>query len=94
LNWPKLPYRNRNNGYQPLELTDCFAKNGRISDATASQLREDIAQLEAEANMRYVTSIERLAKEEGVQEGLRESIVTILQVRFGDIPPEITHLIK
>jgi flagellar biosynthesis/type III secretory pathway protein FliH len=53
--------------------------------------REEIFQWEEERRMPYVTSIERLAKAEGLEEGrqegrqeaLRESIVTFLQVNFG-----------
>ena len=35
--------------------------------------------------MRYVTSIERLAKEEGIVENARESIITVLETRFGEV---------
>lgn len=59
--------------------------------------------------MRYVTSIERLARQEGielgvqqgvqqglqqgVQQGIRESIINILQVRFGQTPEDIDKII-
>lgn len=43
--------------------------------------------------MLYVTSIERLAKEEGVQETLRETIVDVLRVRFQSVPPVINEML-
>ena len=36
--------------------------------------------------MRYVTSIERLAKQEGKVESARENIIIVLEVRLGKIP--------
>lgn len=40
--------------------------------------------------MRYITSIERMAEqrglEQGIEQALRETIVETLQVRFGDLP--------
>ncbi|MEH2176282.1 hypothetical protein [Nostoc sp.] len=44
--------------------------------------------------MRYVTSIERLAKEEGIVETARESIITVLEMRFGEVPSSIVEVIN
>lgn len=44
--------------------------------------------------MRYVTSIERLAKEEGIVENARESIITVLETRFGEVPSSIIEVIN
>ncbi|MEH2293679.1 MAG: hypothetical protein V7K31_11365 [Nostoc sp.] len=44
--------------------------------------------------MRYVTSIERLAKEEGIVENARESIITVLETRFGEVPNSIVEVIN
>ena len=52
--------------------------------------------------MRYVTSIERLAKQEGIEEGkhrgkvesARENIIIVLEVRFGEIPFNICESIN
>ena len=58
-----------------------------------AQLRADVTTFEAEVSMQYVTSFERLAREEGMQQGmqrgLRDSIATTLQVRFGNLSQEI-----
>ena len=45
--------------------------------------RERISQWEEEQRMPYVTSIERLAKEEGRWETIQENIATSLYIRFG-----------
>ena len=48
--------------------------------------------------MPYVTSIERMAKEEGHREGrqeiLREAILDALEVRFGTIPESIRERVN
>jgi hypothetical protein len=51
------------------------------------ETRRFITELEGASNMPYVTSIERLAKEEGKEEGLREGLLEAidlgLELRFG-----------
>jgi len=44
--------------------------------------------------MRYVTSIERLAKQEGKVESARENIIIVLEVRFGEIPLNICESVN
>ncbi|MBF2014506.1 MAG: hypothetical protein IGS23_04685 [Rivularia sp. T60_A2020_040] len=44
--------------------------------------------------MRYVTSIERLAKEEGVIENARESVVENLLTRFEEVPTQVVEAIN
>ncbi|MCL1472715.1 hypothetical protein [Argonema antarcticum] len=44
--------------------------------------------------MRYVTSIERLAREEGMIEKGREDIIDVLQIRFEDLPGELVQEIN
>ena len=48
--------------------------------------------------MRYVTSIERIAKQEGIEEGkvenARESIIEVLEARFGKIPSDALESIN
>ncbi len=62
------------------------------------QLRQDLSTLEEATKMRYVTSIERLAIEEGMQQGIQQGLqqgrlegkvqllVRQLTVRFGKLP--------
>lgn len=48
--------------------------------------------------MQYVTSIERLAWEEGVLEGIiekgREAVIDVLELRFGELPNELVDKIN
>jgi len=44
--------------------------------------------------MRYVTSIERLAKEEGMVETLQENVIKILKTRFGEVPESVVEVIN
>ncbi|MBV6624488.1 MAG: hypothetical protein KI793_16370 [Rivularia sp. (in: Bacteria)] len=48
-----------------------------------------------EANrMRYVTSIERLAKEEGVIQNARESVIDNLTTRFEEVPTRVVEAVN
>lgn len=64
-----------------------------LPEDLAQQFRQELTQFEEERKMQYVTSMERLAseegKQEGKQEGIRESIVDTLTVRFGEVSDEI-----
>ncbi|MEH1887999.1 MAG: hypothetical protein V7K92_00585 [Nostoc sp.] len=44
--------------------------------------------------MRYVTSIERLAKEEGIVQNARESVIAVLETRFREVPSSIVEVIN
>jgi hypothetical protein len=59
-----------------------------------AQLRQDLNTLEEESKMVYITSIEQLAKEEGMQAGMQQGLlkgkVQLLERqlwrRFGELP--------
>ncbi|MBD2774566.1 transposase [Iningainema tapete] len=55
-----------------------------------AQLRND----EEATRMRYVTSIERLAKEEAIIETNRANVIKILQTRFGQVPESVVEVIN
>ncbi|NEU72065.1 hypothetical protein PI95_005630 [Hassallia byssoidea VB512170] len=52
--------------------------------------------------MRYVTSIERLAKAEGIEQGIlqgilqgsRENLIEVLETRFGLVPSSIVEVVN
>jgi hypothetical protein len=52
--------------------------------------------------MRYVTSIERLGKAEGIEEGIeqgilqnaRDSVIEVLETRFGLVPSSIVEVVN
>ena len=61
------------------------------------QFKQQLEQLEAQTQMRYVTSIERIAREEGREEGRKEGreegatyvLLRLLEHRFGELPEEV-----
>ncbi|MBW4559578.1 MAG: transposase [Mojavia pulchra JT2-VF2] len=64
----------------------------------ASSFKTEVRNYEEANRMRYVTSIERLAKEEGIEEGIlqnaRESVIEVLETRFGEVPSAIVEIIN
>ncbi|HEV8059128.1 MAG TPA: hypothetical protein VGP68_04625 [Gemmataceae bacterium] len=60
--------------------------------------RNDVHQFEEERHMPYVTSIERLAKEEGREEGARTELVatirTLLKAKFGSAPSPVMARVR
>ncbi|MGF1675809.1 MAG: hypothetical protein ACFCUV_19300 [Rivularia sp. (in: cyanobacteria)] len=61
-----------------------------LANSFQVELRND-----EEANrMRYVTSIERLAKEEGVIQNARESVVETLSTRFEEVPIPVVEAVN
>ncbi len=62
----------------------------KLADSFKVELRND-----EEANrMRYVTSIERLAKEEGVIETLRENVIETFATRFEEVPTQVVEAVN
>lgn len=63
-----------------------------------SSFKTVVRSYEETNRMRYVTSIERLAKEEGIEEGIlqnsRESLIEVLETRFGEVPSAIVEAIN
>ncbi|MFM6282999.1 MAG: transposase, partial [Dolichospermum sp.] len=68
--------------------------------------KTEIKSYEEARKMRYVTSIERLAKQEGIEEGLQEgrqlgviqssqdSVIEVLETRFGQVPITIINAVN
>ena len=52
-------------------------------------LRQRLTAIEGEKHMQYVTSFERLAKQDGVQQGQVELLIRQLTHRFGPLPDEV-----
>ena len=88
-------------GFERQQVVDLFRVIDwmmRLPKALDAQLRQDLNTLEEETKMRYVTSIERLAIEEGMQKGMQQGIkqgliegrASVLRrqlaVRFGELP--------
>ena len=66
----------------------------RLPDGLDREYKEKVREYEQSKTMPYVTSIERLGREEGRVEGrvegradaLRENVLDILDARFGEVP--------
>ncbi|MFN6540714.1 MAG: hypothetical protein RM021_030840 [Nostoc sp. EkiNYC01] len=65
-----------------------------LPEELANNFKTELRNDEEAGRMRYVTSIERLAKQEGRVETARESIIEVLEVRFGEIPNTIIEKIN
>ncbi|WP_237747990.1 hypothetical protein [Spirulina subsalsa] len=67
-----------------------------------SGFQREIVRFEEESKMPYITSIERFAREEGLQQGLqqgvlqkgREDILEVLEVRFSSVPETLVELLN
>jgi hypothetical protein len=54
----------------------------------------EVRSYEEVQKMRYVTSIERLAKEEGILQTARESVLDVLEARFAQVPTPIVEILN
>jgi hypothetical protein len=96
-------------GWERQRILDLFAVLDwmmRLPDGLEAKLWQDIDQIEGETQMRYVTSIERLATERGLQKGMQQGIEQgmqkealailerLLSKRFGPLSPEIHTRLK
>ena len=60
-----------------------------LSDELEQAFRQELTNYEQERSMRYVTSIERMAKQEGRQEEAARLIEKLLQHKFSTVSPEV-----
>ncbi|MEL6166273.1 MAG: transposase [Cyanobacteria bacterium J06628_3] len=69
-----------------------------LPEELAADFKAELKREEEAGRMRYVTSIERLAKQEGIEEGkvenARESVIEVLEARFGKIPSDALESIN
>jgi hypothetical protein len=54
----------------------------------------DVREIEEEKRMRYITSIERIGMEQGLQQGQAELVLGKLTRRFGAVPPGLALRIR
>ncbi|GAX40210.1 hypothetical protein NIES4075_11730 [Tolypothrix sp. NIES-4075] len=77
-----------------------------LPEELANNFKTELRSYEEVNRMRYVTSIERLAKAEGIQEGIqegieqgilqtsRENLIEVLETRFGLVPSSIVEVVN
>jgi hypothetical protein len=58
------------------------------------QFMTDIVAYEEQERKPYVTSVERIASQRGVERGAREMLLETLSVRFGTVPEEVETLLE
>ncbi|MBK7000650.1 MAG: DUF4351 domain-containing protein [Rhodoferax sp.] len=96
-------------GWDRQRILDLFAVLDwmmRLPDGLENKLWQDIEQIEGEKRMRYVTSVERLATERGMQQGMEQGmqqgiqqgecslLVRQLTRRFGALPEWVNTRLK
>jgi len=77
-----------------------------LPEAAEQEFKKEIQDFEEENQMPYITSVERLARQEGLSLGIsqgiaegiiqkgREDVLEVLEVRFQDVPTEIIRKIN
>ena len=69
-----------------------------LPESIESEFKQEIRNFEEDLQMPYVTSIERLARIEGISEGVvqkgREDVIEVLEVRFEALPNELVEKIN
>jgi len=55
---------------------------------------DDMLEYEEEKKMPYVLSIERIAVEKGVEQGIRKSLIKALELRFESVPTTLLEIIN
>lgn len=60
----------------------------KLPEALKKQLWENLSNLEQEKKMAYVSSVERIGIEKGIQQGEALALQKLLTIRFGTIPPD------
>ena len=97
----------RNDVLKLFRFMDCLL---RLPADLSLRFRDELEVIEKELNMPYVTSVERLARQEGHQEGRQEGIQEgrqegilqgavdllrqSLEVRFGEVPASLLEKIQ
>ena len=65
-----------------------------LPSSLQSGFKQEIRRFEEETNMPYVTSVERLARQEGILESSREYVIEVLRVRFELVPNQLVETIN
>ena len=88
-------------GYSREEITSLFKFIDwviQLSDEEEIRLHDELKTLEEEHKMPYVTSIERIGRQEGLEqgreEGLQQMVLDALDERFGELPEIVSNAIQ
>lgn len=64
-----------------------------LPDRIEREFQEEIQRFEEDNRMRYVTSFERLARQDGVLQERRENVIDVLMIRFQEVPASLGEAI-
>jgi hypothetical protein len=94
----KSLYQRRYSRQDILELFRLIDWMMSLPDRIESEFKQEIRRFEEDLQMPYVTSVERLARQEGLDEGIlqkgREDVIDVLTIRFSDVPPSLVEAIN
>jgi hypothetical protein len=79
-------------GYSEKEVVEMFRLIDWLMVLPERQeqaFRIELQQIQEEKQMPYITSIERLARQEGREEAMREDIIDVIEVRFTSCPESL-----
>jgi hypothetical protein len=73
-----------------------------LPEVAEQEFKKEIQDFEEKNQMPYITSVERLARQEGVSQGIaegiiqqrREDVLEVLEVKFGEIPTEVIQKVN
>ena len=69
-----------------------------LPDTMEKEFQQEIRNFEEGNTMRYVTNFERIVREDGISEGMRqkgrETVIEALEVRFQEVPTDIVESIS
>jgi hypothetical protein len=98
----KSLYRRGYSRQDILELFRLIDWMVNLPEAAEEEFKREIQHFQEENQMPYVTSVERLARQEGLSQGIaegiiqngREAILDVLEVRFQEVPTEVIQKIN
>jgi len=90
----KLMYKRGYNRQTILDLFRFIDWIMTLPTDLSKQFLGEMRRFEENEKMPYVTSVERIGIEKGRQEGLRESIIRVLEVRFGPVSSRLRLLLE
>ncbi len=65
-----------------------------LPESIESEFKQEIRNFEEDLQMPYITSVERLARIEGLVQKGREDVIEVLEVRFEALPNELVEKIN
>jgi hypothetical protein len=73
------------------ELLDWVLK---LTPKQALHFREDLANYEKENDVAHISSIEQIGLDQGLEQGCRNSLILVLESRFGNLPSELQQILS